>query len=272
MPALPEIVGRLQAIVGDSDIDIEEVSDLMGGDPALVGKVLKVVNSAYYGLPRDVSNVKYAIGFIGLNEINRIMMSTAIAEALRVENKEEQHKLWFHSFHTALCATFLAKRNKVHNVVDELWSSALLHDVGKLVYLKYFPDHFTVLTNFTKENGVPFSSAEAELELPASAYLGSLLCDHWKLPIPVREACEAHTLASYFEADKSISFSVTTHLVCVGNLLACLSNDKLNEEYKKESSEVIKIALDYDQSRFVNLLVEAEDMKADAEAFMLQFG
>jgi len=271
LPALPELMLRVQETLGKSDIDIDEVADLIRSDPALAGQVLKVVNSAYYGLPREISDVKYAIGFLGLHEIHRIMLSFAVVDTLAIERKAEFRDLWFHSLHTALCAIYLAKRNKVHNIVDDLWSVALLHDLGKLVYLKFFPDHFIALKAHAREHGCPLSAAEAELELPTSAYLGTLLCDHWKLPLPVRDACESHTLETFYEADKSLSLTVPTHLVCVSNLLSSLSTDPLGDNFKEEIGKVSREALDYDASRFANLMVEVEDMKADAKIFMDQF-
>jgi len=271
LPALPEVIFRLQEVLGNKDIDFDEVAELASGDPALVGQVIKVVNSAYYSLPREVSNVKFAIGFIGLNEIHRIMLSFAIVDTLAVKHKEKQQKLWFHSFHTALCATYLSKRNGVQNTVDDLWSAALLHDIGKLVYLTFFPDHFTAIEAHAQENGCPFNIAEAELELPTSAYLGTLLCDHWKLPLPVRYACEAHTLEALYEANKGSSLDVTTYLVCVGNLLSSLSTDFLNDDFRKEIGEVAREALDYDQAKFATLMTEVEDLKENAETFMCQF-
>ena len=65
LPALPEVVTKLQEILRDPDIDISVVVDLVSGDPSLVAQLLKVANSAYYGLPRHVNDVRFAIAFLG---------------------------------------------------------------------------------------------------------------------------------------------------------------------------------------------------------------
>jgi HD-like signal output (HDOD) protein len=271
LPALPEVITGVRKILTNREINLEEVANLLSGCPALVSQALKVVNSAYYGLPTEISDFKLAIGFLGLDEINRLVISFAVVDTLAIERKAELKDLWFHSLHTAMCAKYLAKRNKVHTMVEDLWSAALLHDLGKFVYLKFFPKHFAALNAHAQENGCPFSTAEAELDLPSSAYFGTLLCDHWRLPMPVRDSCELHTLETIYEADKSVSLTVSTHLVCVSNLLSSLSNDPLNDDIKEEIVKATRKALDYDESRFATLMVEVEDIKADVEDFMHQF-
>ena len=271
MPALPEVVGKVQSVLEDDDINIADVSELISSDSALVSHVLKIVNSAYYGLSREVSNLNFAIGFLGLDELHRIIMSFSVANALAIENVDEQRELWFHSFHTALCANFLAKRGQVNKIMSDVWSAALLHDLGKLVYLKFFPDHYVAIKSHAKDNGIPFSSAEAELEVPPSSYLGTLLCDHWKLPLSVRDACEAHTLETFFEVNKSDSFPLTIRLVCMSNILSTVSSSTLRDDLQEEIKETAKKALVCDESQFDTLLEDIGNLKSDAELFMCQF-
>jgi HD-like signal output (HDOD) protein len=166
---------------------------------------------------------------------------------------------------------YLARKKDVRHIGEELWSAALLHDLGKLVYVKFFPEHFVALKTHMEENGCSCSTAETERDFPATAYLGTLLCDHWRLPLSVRAACEAHTLETLYEAEVSISLSETTRLVCVANLLSSLSMDTLNDDFKTEFGEAVKKALNYDEVRFANLMVEVEGLKADVDLFIRQF-
>ena len=270
LPALPEVVMRMQEILESDHIDIDEVADLMRGDPALVGQILKMVNSAYYGLPREVADVKYAIGFLGLNEIHRIMLSFAIAEAFVTEHKEELKALWFHSFHTALCADYVIKKNGARRYPRGCWSAALLHDVGKLVYLKFFPDHFMALQEHTLKNGCLFSTAEAELDLPKSAYLGTLLCDHWRLPLIVRDSCESHTLEMLYEFVQNTSEPQVTVLIAICNLLSSYSIASLDNAIQEEIASATMRILNYDETKLAGLMAAVEALKEDAEKFMHQ--
>ncbi len=268
LPAVPEVLIRMQEILDSDHIDIDEVAVLMRSDPALVGQILKMANSAYYGLPREVADVKYAIGFLGLNETHRIMLSFAIADALVTENKEELKELWFHSFHTALCADYLVKKNRALRYPPDCWSAALLHDIGKLVYLKFFPDHFIALKEYALKNSCLFNTAEVELDLPTSAYLGTLLCDHWRLPLIVRDSCESHTLEMLYETVHDSAQPQVAVLVSVCNLLSILSTAVLSSPIKEEIASATMQTLKYDQTKFADLMTVVKDLKTDAEKFM----
>jgi len=216
LPPIPEVVGRVQEILENNEIDVDEVAELMSGDPALISKTLTIVNSACYSLQRKIADVKFAIGFLGLDQIHGIIISLSVAKAFDIKHKAELRELWFHAFHTALLSQYLAKKSGDHKPPKELWTTALLHDIGKLVYLKFFPDHFMDIKNCALEKGCLFSTAEAEVGLPSSAYLGTLLCDYWKLPTSVRHACESHTLESLRDAslpnfEKNIAGLVCTY-------------------------------------------------------------
>jgi HD-like signal output (HDOD) protein len=268
LPPIPEVVCRVQEILENSEIDLNEVAEIMNGDPALVSKTLKIVNSACYSLQREIVDVKFAIGFLGLDEIHGIIISLAVAKAFDIKHKAELKELWFHAFHTALLAQYLAKKNSNRKPPKELWTAALLHDIGKLVYLKFFPNHFMNLFNHTRENGCLFSTAESELALPSSAYLGTLLCDYWKLPETVRHVCGTHTLELLRDTSLQSFNNNIVGLVSVCNVVSNLVTNYISDGFRDEIVTVIKQALGYDQKTFDSLITDAEVLKADADVFM----
>ncbi|MCJ7539161.1 MAG: HDOD domain-containing protein, partial [Desulfobacterales bacterium] len=81
LPALPEAVIRIQGMMQDEGTDSAMVAKIMSGDPALVAQVLTVINSAYYSLPKTTSNVKYAVAYLGLGVIQRIVISVGVVSA-----------------------------------------------------------------------------------------------------------------------------------------------------------------------------------------------
>ena len=159
LPALPEVVGKVQGLIQDSNVNLNKVADIIGGDPGILAQVLKVVNSAYYGLPAEITKVRMAVAFLGLNEVYRIVLSLAVVNNLAIKHKKELDRFWFHSFFSATCAKHLAKKFEPLLSYEELWPAAMLHDIGKLVYLKFYPDHYADLTNYCKQQGCMFSDA-----------------------------------------------------------------------------------------------------------------
>ena len=100
LPSLPRVLDDLQEAVRSEDVDMETVADLIASEPALVAQVLKVVNSAYYGLPSEIVKVRMAIAFLGLNEIYRMVLSLSVINALDIGDREHLESFWFHAYYT----------------------------------------------------------------------------------------------------------------------------------------------------------------------------
>lgn len=271
LPALPEVVSEILNIILSDSADIEKVCKLVSGEPALVAQILKIVNSAYYGLPIEITKVKLAVTFLGLNETYRMVLALSVVNTLAIKEKNELNRFWFHSFYTALCTKYLAKRFKSHLSPEELWSAAILHDIGKMVYLKFFPDHYKTLRRFCEEKGCLFSEAERHFSLPSSAFFGTLLCDRWRLPNRIRRACETHTLRDLSEIDKDAQSARFGQIICLANLLAVLSAEELSDENKRELSAAAMSALDYTEPQFLTMMGDIYELRTDVEEFMSQF-
>lgn len=273
LPALPRVVSKIQNLIESGEADMRIVADLISGEPALTAQVLKVVNSAYYGLSREITNVKFALAFLGLNEIYRMVLSLSVVNTLDIEDKDELNAFWFHSFYAALCAKYLARQYEPLLSLEELWSAAILHDIGKLVYLKFFPDHYKALTAYTKEQGCLFSASEAHFSLPSSALFGTLLCRHWRLPDHISRACEHHSLTDLSAPlDKEGAKGRFVRMICLGNLLTVLSTETLNPDVKHEIAAATQQSLSCGEPDFLTLMGDIYDLRTDVERFMAQFG
>ena len=271
LPALPEIVTEIQRLIQDGGADMGDVADLVKGEPALAAQVLKVVNSAYYGLPREVPDVKFAVAFLGLSEIYRIVLSLSVVNTLSIHEKGELDKFWFHSFYAAVCTKHLAKKHEPLLSFEQLWSAAILHDIGKLVYLKFFPDHYKTLQHFCKQDGSLFSEAERHFSLPSSGFLGALLCHHWRLPDHIKRACEFHTLRDLPNIDGDGQSARFQRMICLGNLVAILSANELKDAKKHEIASAIMAAFDCSESEFLAMMGDIYELRLEVEKFAGQF-
>jgi len=271
LPALPEVIIKIQKLIESGDADMTTVATLINSEPSLVAQILKIANSAYYGLPREVADVKFAIAFLGLNEIYRMILSLSVVNTLAIKEKDKLKSFWFHSFYAALCTKYLAKKYEPHLSFDELWSASILHDIGKLIYLKFFPEHYNALVLFTKEQGCTFSSAEKHFSLPPSATFGVLLCDHWRLPAHIRNACESHTLEQLPEISGNSPVERFKRMICLGNLVTILATDGLTLEVKKDMAVSIQKALRCEESEFLAMMGDIYELRVDVEKFTDQF-
>jgi HD-like signal output (HDOD) protein len=272
LPALPEVVTKIQALIQDDRADTKTLAELISADSAILGQVLKIVNSAYYGLPKEVTNVQFAVAYLGLNEIYRVVLCVSVINALAIDKKDELNELWFHSFYTALCTKYLAKRFEPHLSLEELWSAAMLHDIGRLVYLKFFPDHYAALKAFSKEQGCLFSEAEKHFSMPSSAFFGTLLCDHWRLPDEIRRACECHTLEDIAAIRADSSPRPFQRMICLGNLLTVLSTKDLSNNKRQAIADASRSALNQTEKEFLMMMGDIYDLRADVEQFLEKVG
>ena len=269
LPVLPEVLAKVQEAMRSDYVSIRSVANHLSLDASLVAEVLKIVNSAYYGLPRDIREVEVAIAYLGLREINHLVLSSSVLDHLVSEENEAFEALKFHSILTALWSKHLARRFAPYLRLGELWAAGILHDLGKFVYLKFYPDHFKALRQHSEENGSLFSESEEALACYPSAAFGTMICDHWHLPRTVYDVCAAHTLRDLQEQQQGNgTLSEFTRIVTVGHLLATLSNDTLSEEKKDEIAEAVKAELNLSGHEFVLLMAPSNELKIWAKRLL----
>jgi len=270
LPALPEIITQIQEIMYSPDIKITDLANIINKDPALVAQVLKIVNSAYYSLPIEITEVKHAVAYIGINEIHRIVLSLSVIITLSIEDKDEFNKIWFHSLLTAHCTKYITKKFEPNLNLSELWSMALLHDIGKFVYLKFFPDHFKELSKDTLEKGCLFSEAEIHFSYPSSSYFGALLCDRWRLSEKIKNACSFHSLTDLKRINKEEQVNFYVKMVILGNLMAILAVNKLEKEVKEDIINEIIQSLHIGQDEFWLIMADVSELKEKANTLLHQ--
>lgn len=243
-------------------MSIRSVANHLSLDASLVAEVLKVVNSAYYGLPRDIREVEVAIAYLGLREIHHLVLSSSVLDHLVAEERAAFEALKFHSILTALWAKHLARRFAPYLRLGELWAAGMLHDLGKFVYLRFYPEHYATLQQHCETHGCLFSEAEQAFSLAPSAQLGMMLCDHWRLPRTVHDVCAAHTLNDLIDKQQhGAALNTFSCIVTVANLLATLSENGLQEETKDKIAEAVKAELDLSSHDFVLLMAPSNELK-----------
>lgn len=185
IPPLPAIAARVLEIVNDPDMDVADLVSIIEKDQGLTAKILRVSNSALYGLARRISTVKDAVVTLGLNNIRNqvlalsaysLMQGAASGYALAAGS------LWDHSLCTGLCAERLAGILDHKSVSDEVFIGGLLHDIGKSVLSYYVAARFgNILERVDKLNQTFAEAERAELGFD-HAEVGARLALRWNLP------------------------------------------------------------------------------------------
>lgn len=267
LPPLPEVVISIQRVINSESANVNNISSMIVRDPALTAQVLKVVNSAYYGFKNEITDIRFAVAYLGIHEIYNMVLSLAVVETLDVQDTKILESFWDHSVYAALCARFLAKKFEPLLAPEQIWIGGLLHDIGKLVLYKFFPDHFRIIRDQIKKTGLRYSLIEKKLSIPPAHYLGSLLCRHWNLPGIVSDACDAHSFMK--ESNKTSATRDFKRIIHGANLMAILAGDELSEGSKKsifkEFSDIFQIS----ESELLELMGNIYDLKLEISDFKL---
>ncbi len=186
LPALPTVIVQVLRATEKETVTTTEIEGLLATDAAITTKLLKVVNSAYFGLPRQVGSVNQAIAILGMHQVRNLVLSIGVLNALSSPNSrvaELQSAFWEHSFASATCAQVLAKRKGLSGSEQDLvFVGGLLHDIGQLFLLTQFNQQYQAVTNEANRTGEPISAVEARILGADHAQLGGLLAERWNFP------------------------------------------------------------------------------------------
>jgi HD-like signal output (HDOD) protein len=265
LPPLPEVAAKLLEQIADDRASVIQIATLISADVGLSARVLQLVNSAYYSLARTIRDVKTAVGYVGLAQIQRLVVMSSVMQALTTKNRDEQHKIWYHSYYTALAAKCVARRFEPTLEPDELYAASLLHDIGQLVYLKFFPDDYRNMTAFAKKEGRFLVDAERHFERPSHLVLGGMLCEQWGLPDVVKQACEVHELD---QLQATCDLHPIQKVTGVSNLLVHLAESQLEEDLKREVQTCIQNRLGCSDQDFLTLIGDVYNLKTEVGRFL----
>ncbi len=270
LPPLPAVSVKLLETLKSGNATAAQVAELLTADPGLVAQVLKIVNSAYYGLPREITEARHAVAYLGLAEIERVVVTATVIDTLAPEDTESFEQFWLHSFYAALIAKRLCSRFARGIDAEELRTAVLLHDIGKLVYMKLFPEHFAVLTGHVKTHKVMYSEAERAFDMPSHSDFGVILCERWRLPDSVRRACERHEIEHLAMLDEDDPMREEAQIICLANLAANLSVGDLDGDTRDAIQDAIMLTLGIEEQDFLLLMGELYELRAEAERFLRQ--
>ncbi len=181
---LPEVTVRIIDLVEDPSSSARDLHELIASDPALTARMLKVVNSAFYGLPRQIASINRAVSLLGLNAVKNIAVAASLAKLFRggaVGPDFDAHQLWTHSCATAAAARKVAALSGRKGAADEAFLAGLVHDVGVLVELQHDRARFAAAIEQAVSTG-DLRTAERTALGDTHEGFGSALCEHWKFP------------------------------------------------------------------------------------------
>ena len=241
--SLPEIFIRVNQVMEDPNHDARQLGDVISHDPSLTARILRIVNSAYYGLAVKIELVSRAVSVIGEDDLRNLVLATSAVDTFkRIPNQLVDIDLfWRHSIHTGIVARLLSRHcNILHG--ERLFVAGLLHDIGKLVlYFKEADLSQEVLLMAAESDGMTFR-AENELIGFNHADVGGALIKNWQLADTLYDVVAHHHTP--LQARKYPTETAIVHIAnCVVNSIGpeTMIDEHLLDDYPGFEPETLNV-------------------------------
>ena len=257
----PEVLLKVNEQLEDDHCSARDIGETIQTDPAIATRILKMVNSAYYGMPNKVSTISQAVSLLGRDHLRQIIIGTVLVNVFK-DPEVESFSLpdfWQHSIKTAIIARQLAIQHKGNSEPDALFIAGLLHDIGRLILVDKLPELSTEIELNRRNRGL--TGAERHLLGFDHAELGGALMAQWGLPDLLVSCTRSH-----HDLDHSGQFADACRIIYMANKLSHnippLDEDEAHEQLNEienwqllgETLEQICYASQYSEDELLEIM------------------
>lgn len=256
---LPEIYLKVRATIDDPKSTVEDVAIIVAQDPNISARILRIVNSSFFGFATEIHSISRAINIMGFSQVHDLVLTIATVNTFKGMKSHliNMKDYWLHSVFCAAIAKLLARKC---NIVDSerLFVSGILHDIGHLVIYSKLPSHAEKLLQRAKKEQRPLAELEREVFGFDYAEVGGELLRLWKLP-----DCFHKTIYQHTNVVPDQAFALESAIIQLSNIVA------LREESIKTGLAVPKVdcfsfqVTETNEEDLAYLKVEAKKNMAD---------
>ncbi|MBL4591339.1 MAG: HDOD domain-containing protein, partial [Phycisphaerales bacterium] len=265
LPSLPAVALKVLELTSDPDVKIDVLAKQIQNDQALSTKILRTVNSSFYGLRKRCASIEKALVYLGLGPVKSLVLGFSLVSTLdeSYDERFDYISYWQRGLHTAIAGKIIAERAGSLDIADEVFLAGLFQDIGMVAMYKTIG--YEYLETVEKTEGVHGRLSKYELEAFELQHqsVGAALAEKWRLPeeivIPVKfherpTACPTE----YSKAARCVALANLVHSV----LIASDPTEPLREAYKRADSW-----LGIAESEFDEILIEATGQPLGVAAF-----
>jgi putative nucleotidyltransferase with HDIG domain len=215
---IPQLTHKIIAVAEDPESSMKDVAELVSYDQAMTASVLKICNSAYFGLARRIDSIHQAVTFLGMDQIVNIVIMKIGSKALGRDHEGYdlmEGELWKYSVLSALMAQHIAERTDLEDK-HAIFTAALLKDIGKVVLHRFVHDAFTDIEQQVQNQGTSFMEAERAILGIDHAELGGLIAKKWEFsPKMTRMIRNHHLSVEWTEDDAEMAAVYLADTLCM---------------------------------------------------------
>jgi len=218
-PSMPATGAKMLKMLEDPETRVDEIEDVLRHDPGLTGNVLRLANSAYFGIPSKVASTRQAVLLLGLKKLIQLVIASCVNAVMDKPvpgYNLPPGDLWRHSIAVSIASEALVK-DKKNLDSEDIFTPALLHDIGKLI-LGHFVKEEQESIEKIAETGVPYVVAENMVLGTDHAEVGAQILTQWSFPREVIDAVRWHHDPEFIEKpDPSIDIVYLANVLCQTN-------------------------------------------------------
>jgi len=258
LPTLPIVALQIGEVIHSKNVSVQQVAEILRTDPATSAKLLRLVNSPYFGIPGGVTDVARAIPFVGFNTLYQLVLTISVLETLTSKHAAFDPKsLWLHSLTVATAARELAQDLRLADP-GACFTAGLLHDMGKIALAKIEPEKLAAVFDAMKTDGISIAEAEKRFELAPHDRVGSRLARHWRFPATLAIPIEQHHAIHRIDIRERLAPNLRsiTEIVCAADFISqrCAKTfgaDMCGEDGEPEADEL------FDRNGFTDTQITA---------------
>ena len=197
LPTIPVVLADLNAAISHPESSASDMAKIISRDPPTATKVLRLANSAHYGLRNKVTTINHAVTMLGFNIIRNLVLTATVFDVSSsgdISGLFEREKFWRHSLGVGIAARIVANEafSEAERRVSDFFICGLLHDLGKIILGQHVQPRFEEALAHSRDNCVPLFEAEKEAIGCTHADVGGLLAKRWNLSLDVISALGHH--------------------------------------------------------------------------------
>ncbi len=246
LPSLPEVYIRVTELLETENTPAIKIGEAVQTDPALTARILKLINSAYYGLQNPVNSISQAVTLLGRQQLRQVLVGSVLAGVFKDFDISDfpLRDFWQHCIKTAIIARQLAMQNA--RVIDHeaFFTAGLLHDIGWLVIAKVNPGSYLQITEIARAENKDVIQVESEKLGVTHIDVGVALLDKWGIPGLITECVRKH-----HDIDHIGPVAIETSIVYLANQLSRLDLSTDEDEEEEVISEILSTIPNWENSK-----------------------
>lgn len=266
IPVFPQTVSRIIQITEDPDSDAKDLEKEIMKDQGLTTKILRLANSSYYGLSRNIKSVSEATVLLGFQAIKSMVLATTVGKVLAKELPGyalDREELWRQSQICAITARVIAKKARFSKP-DQAYTAGLLRDIGKVILDHYMKDQYDRIIEHVQDEHRSFMHVEEEILGFNHGQVGAKIAEKWNLPKDLVEA-----IAFHHEPEKATINPKMTAMTHIADGLVMMMGihlgiDGMSYEFSEDMMKLLKL----DEQALTEIMSEVVDIIGDQGIFL----